>query len=218
MISAAPDASGRRAVPVSAECRIKPVAPVRRFDEGEIRAVRLEFWPVDIALPARHVDAVHRIALGRHAPEADRFGVAEARAVHCSGLGAQGRLLRERSRGGKGHLDARIGVRLLRRQRRLEARRFDGGNSGGFGSDGLKSWRLNGNRLRKRLSRERLDGFSCGDLLRRNSACGAISACGMGARTELVTSCEGRATSSASIWDDVLQPDRAMMREMPKAG
>jgi hypothetical protein len=51
-------------VPVLDEARIEVVAAFRRLDEGELRAGRPYRRPIDLALPARHVDAVDRERMG----------------------------------------------------------------------------------------------------------------------------------------------------------
>ena len=57
-----------RPVPVLAEALVHVVAALRRLDEGELRARRLDRGPVDRPLPLRDVDALDRVALGpRHA-------------------------------------------------------------------------------------------------------------------------------------------------------
>ena len=53
------------------------VAAVGRLDVDEVGALALQRLPVDVALPARHVDAVHGIILRRGFSEIDRLGVAE---------------------------------------------------------------------------------------------------------------------------------------------
>ena len=63
--------------PVLAEHRVEMVAAIGRLDVDEVRALPAQLLPVDVALPARDVDAVHGELLGRGLAEIDRLGVAE---------------------------------------------------------------------------------------------------------------------------------------------
>jgi hypothetical protein len=81
MVSAALQSGRMGGPPVGAEHRVEMVAAVRRLYIGEVSALAAQFHPVDGALPARHVDAVHGILPRRGFSEIDRFCVAETMPV-----------------------------------------------------------------------------------------------------------------------------------------
>jgi len=101
------------------------VAAVGRLDIGEVGPLRAKLRPVDIALPARDVDAVHGELLRRMGPEIDRLGIAELAGINAAALLRHGQHRRlgpdqggDRALGGNRHANgAHHGVERLRLRR-----------------------------------------------------------------------------------------------------
>ena len=85
MIGAPRDPGLRGLVPVAAEVRVGVIAPFGRLDEGEADARTAHPVPVDVPLPARDVDAVHRMPIGRAVAPLVRRAVAQLRVRPGSG-------------------------------------------------------------------------------------------------------------------------------------
>lgn len=120
------------AAPIFLEHRIKVIAAVGRLDVDEVRALPPQRLPIDLALPARHVDAVHGKLSRRGGAEVDRLGIAEAVAVnlpagrrsradigHCIAGGIGWHQQRDRLICRQGHADRPVGGHERLRLRNL---------------------------------------------------------------------------------------------------
>src|SRR5690606_31461380 len=82
VIGAVLQARSRCSFPVLVEHRIEMIPAVGGFDVDEVGAVLAQLLPIDVALPARDVDAMNGKVLGRVPAEVDWLGVAETLAVN----------------------------------------------------------------------------------------------------------------------------------------
>src|SRR5690606_23364797 len=105
------DACRLRFAPVLAEHGVEMISAVGCLDIGEVCALRAQFHPINIALPARYVHAMHCQLARRRAPEIDGFRIAKAMAVNF------GALLRSKA-------NRRIGCNLRRGHRNPGLRTF----------------------------------------------------------------------------------------------
>ena len=77
MVGPAGDTGAAGTLPVVLEHRVQQIAAFGGFDEGEVHAGDAGLAPVQRLLEARHIDAVHRIAVGALAGPVERLAVAE---------------------------------------------------------------------------------------------------------------------------------------------